>query len=159
MRLFVAIYPPDDVRKDLWQRLGPGRQGLTAIEKWHVTLAFLGEVSEECRPALEEALARVTVPRGRELRLRGGGDFGGRVIWAGVEGELGDLNEAVRAAARGVGVSPDGRPYTPHLTVSYASDDAVRQALDGYAGPSWTLGEIALVRVEPDGAYTTLRTW
>ncbi|GGQ69526.1 RNA 2',3'-cyclic phosphodiesterase [Couchioplanes azureus] len=159
MRLFVAIYPPDHVRKDLRQRLGPSRQRLTAVEKWHVTLAFLGEVAEECRPALEDALGMVSVPRGRELRLRGGGDFAGRVTWAGVEGELGDLSEDIRAAARRVGLSPDSRPFTPHLTVMYAHDDAVRKTLDAYAGPSWTLGEIALVRVEPDGAYTTLRTW
>ncbi|MEV6600288.1 RNA 2',3'-cyclic phosphodiesterase [Actinoplanes sp. NPDC051346] len=161
MRLFVAIYPPDDVRGDLRQRLDSAahRVRLTAVEKWHVTLAFLGEVSEECRPGLEDALGGVSVPRGRELRLRGGGGFNGRVTWAGVDGELGDLSADVRAAARSVGLSPDDRPYTPHLTVAYAHDDALRQTLESYAGSPWTLDEFALVRVEPDGAYTTLRAW
>ncbi|BCJ52762.1 RNA 2',3'-cyclic phosphodiesterase [Actinoplanes sp. NBRC 14428] len=163
MRLFVAVYPPDDVRRDLRRRLTEAVAGrrvrLTAVEKWHVTLAFLGEVPAERLPALEDALGGVTVPRGRELRLRGAGGFGGRVTWAGVEGDLAGLSERVRAAARQAGAPPDERPFTAHLTVMYAHDAAVSEALADYAGPPWALDGIALVRSDPGGAYTTLRTW
>ena len=153
MRLFVAVYPPDGVRRDLRRRLqGTGR--LTAVEKWHITLAFLGDVPPD-RPA--GALATVTVPKGRELRIRGGGSFHRRVTWAGVEGELGDVAADVRAALDDAGVPYDRKPFTPHLTVMYAHDDRVQAALAEYEGPAWTLDTIHLVRSE-GGAYTTLWT-
>jgi len=153
VRLFVAVYPPDDVRRDLRRRLGAvATKRLTALEKWHITLAFLGEVPPDGLPA---ALATVPVPKGRELRIRGGGSFHRRVTWAGVEGELGDVAADVRAALAGAGVSCDARPFTPHLTVMYAHDEAVLTALADYEGPAWTLDSIELVRSEA-GVYTTL---
>jgi len=155
VRLFVAVYPPDGVRRDLRRRLDAvATKRLTAIEKWHITLAFLGDVPPD---GLPEALAGVTVPKGRDLRIRGGGDFHRRVTWAGVEGELGDVATDVRAALAGAGVPYDSRPFTPHLTVMYTHDEAVRAALADYEGPVWTLDSIHLVRSE-GGTYTTLWT-
>jgi 2'-5' RNA ligase len=158
VRLFAAIYPPDEVRRHLRARLAAAVAGrrvkLTRTEKWHITLAFLGEVPDERVPDLVEALSMVEVPVGLRLRLRGGGGFGGRVTWVGVSGGLDDLAAQVKAA---LGVEDD-RPFRPHLTVMYAQDQAVREALDGYESPSWSLDDIALVRSEPDGTYTTLAT-
>lgn len=160
----MAIFPPDDVCWDLRHRLLDGRPGvrLTPIDRWHVTLAFIGEVPAERLPEVERALGAVTVPKGNELRLRGGGRFGrGRsaALWAGVDGDLGDLPEDVRARLRSADLPYDERPFTPHLTVAYADDVAVRAALDGYAGPSWSLSELTLVRSDPGTGYTTLRSW
>jgi 2'-5' RNA ligase len=158
--LFVAVYPPDEVSWDLRRRLiGAGKRDgrLTPIDRWHITLAFLGEVGVDRLPAVERALSLVTVPKGTELRLRGGGRFDkGRstVLWAGVDGELGKLH---RDVCERLGM-PD-REFTPHLTVSYQDDPVVRLALDGYAGPPWPLDEIALVRSDPGKGYTTLRNW
>ncbi len=165
MRLFVAIFPPDDVCWDLRRRLvAAGRPGvrLTPVERWHVTLAFLGEVAADRLPDVERALDAVAVPKGTELRLRGGGRFGrGRstALWAGVEGELGELHADVRARLRAADLPYDDRPFTPHLTVAYADDPAVRMALDGYAGPPWALDETALVRSDPGEGYTVLTSW
>jgi 2'-5' RNA ligase len=199
VRLFVAVIPPDDVRRDLHRRLiaasdggdrptnvfEPGsrpfaalggdrplpaglprrRRGglrLTAIDKWHVTLAFLGEVPAERLPDVERALDAVIVPKDVELRLRGGGQFGqGRssVLWANVDGDLGPLHADVHEKLDAAGLPHDDREFTPHLTVAYAQDAAVRRALSGYRGPSWTLHEIALVRSDPNEGYTQLRTW
>ena len=156
MRLFVAVYPPDGVRRDLRRRLGEvTTKRLTALDKWHITLAFLGEVAPEDVPEAERALATVTVPKGRELRIRGGGSFHRRVTWAGVAGELGDVAADVRAALADAGVPCDIKPFAPHLTVMYAHDEAVLVALADYAGPAWTLDGIELVRSE-GGTYTTL---
>ncbi|WP_305787666.1 RNA 2',3'-cyclic phosphodiesterase [Symbioplanes lichenis] len=149
MRLFVALYPPEEARRHLRQHLPAGK--LTPVEKWHVTLAFLGEVAEARLPALRAAVAGVDVPRGRELRLRGGGDFGRRVTWAGVEGELDDLATAVRDAVE----LSDPRPFVPHLTVAYGHDDALSAALADYAGPVWPVREIALVHSDK-GVYRTV---
>ena len=131
--------------------------GLTPIERWHITLAFLGEVEPGRLPEVERALDDVTVPRGLGLRLRGGGRFGRRrsaPLWAGVDGELGELRRDVCGR-----LGLPGEEFTPHLTVAYRDDPVVRLALDGYGGPSWALHEIALVRSVPGEGYTTLRSW
>jgi len=135
---------------------------LTPIDRWHVTLAFIGEVPAERLPEAERALGAVAVPKGAALRLRGGGRFGqspSAALWAGVDGELGELHAEVRERLGAEGLPSDGRPFTPHLTVAYGDDPALRAALDGYAGPPWSLDELALVRVEPGGGYTTLKSW
>ncbi|GAA3346218.1 RNA 2',3'-cyclic phosphodiesterase [Amorphoplanes nipponensis] len=160
MRLFVAVFPPDDVCRDLRHRLTDGgarNVRLTPVDRWHVTLAFLGEVTAERLPEVTRELDAVTVPRGAMLRLHGGGRFGqGRsaVLWAGVEGDLDGLH---RDVAGRLGVAD--REFTPHLTVAYRDDPVVRLALDGYAGPAWPLDGIALVRSVPGEGYTILRSW
>ena len=160
MRLFVAVYPPDEVRWDLRRHLiaagGVGGR-LTPIERWHITLAFLGEVEAERLTAVQRALDLVSVPKGIELRLRGGGRFGrGRssVLWAGVDGKLGELHREVCERLE----LPEC-DFTPHLTVAYRDDPAVRRALRGYAGPTWSLDEMALVRSVLGEGYTTVRSW
>lgn len=160
MRLFVAVYPPDEVRWDLRRHLiaagGTGAR-LTPIERWHITLAFLGEVEGQRLTAVQRALDLVSVPKGTELRLRGGGRFGrGRssVLWAGVDGELGELRRDVCER-----LEMSDRDFTPHLTVAYRDDPAVRRALTGYAGPPWMLDGIALVRSVLGEGYTTVRSW
>jgi len=162
VRLFAAVFPPDDVCWDLRRRLLGARVRLTPIDRWHVTLAFLGEVPAGRLAEVERALGAVSVPKGTTLRLRGGGRFGqGRsaALWAGVDGELGELHADVLERLRAADLPYDGRPFTPHLTVAYADDIEVRAALDGYSGPSWSLDELALVRSDPGAGYTTLRSW
>jgi len=160
VRLFVAVFPPDDVCRDLRHRLTDGgtrRVRLTPIDRWHITLAFLGEIAADRQPEVERALETVTVPRGTVLRLRSGGRFGrGRstVLWAGVDGELGQLHRDVTGR---LGMA-DG-DFTPHLTVAYRDDPVVRLALDGYVGPAWQLDTMSLVRSVPGEGYTTLRSW
>ena len=67
MRLFVGLAPPAAVLDDLdavCAPLRPAREDLrwTSRELWHITLAFLGEVSEESIdrlvPRLERAARR-----------------------------------------------------------------------------------------------------
>jgi 2'-5' RNA ligase len=165
MRLFVAVYPPGEVCWDLRRRLidaGPRGVRLTPVDRWHITLAFLGEVSEQRLAEVEQALDPVAVPKGTELRLRGGGRFGrGRssALWAGVDGELAELHADIRERLRAADLPCDDRPFTPHLTVAYADDPRLRATLDAYVGPAWPLDGTALVRSVPGEGYTTLRSW
>jgi RNA 2',3'-cyclic 3'-phosphodiesterase len=158
VRLFVALYPPAGAVAHLREHLPvPARGSLTEAGKWHITLAFLGEVAQERLPELITALGTVTVPRGRLLRLAGGGDFGRRVTWAGVEGDMTDLAD-LAADVRRASALNDPRPFTPHLTVMYSTDPAVTAALATYRGEPWPIEEIALVH-SADRAYTTVATW
>ncbi len=132
MRLFVGLAPPPTVLDDLdavCAPLRPTREDLrwTSRELWHVTLAFLGEVSDEnldrLVPRLDRA-ARRQLAFG--LSLAGAGAFPSQtranVLWSGLSGDqkaLGELAMSVSAGARRAGAPPpDGRRYRPHVTLA-----------------------------------------
>lgn len=146
-----------------------GSVGLTARPRWHVTLAFLGEVADERAPEAAAALA-AGVSRWRaggapppRLRLAGGGRFGRRrftVLWTGLTGDVDDLAAlagAVRRELRRAGLPYDDRkPFRPHLTFARpgerlpAADLAADLAvLAEYQGPWWRVDELHLVRSVP----------
>ncbi|WP_281420301.1 RNA 2',3'-cyclic phosphodiesterase [Paractinoplanes bogorensis] len=153
--MFVAVSPPRSALEALRAEL-PVRSRLTPIDKWHLTLVFLGSVPDS--PA--GLLADVPSPGPFELRLTGGGRFGA-VAWAGVDGDLArltELRESVRDALTLGGFASDERPFQPHLTVSYHSDPALRRALAGHAGEPWPVTEFALVQ-SVDGHYHELAAW
>ncbi|MGW6916161.1 RNA 2',3'-cyclic phosphodiesterase [Kitasatospora sp. NPDC054939] len=189
MRLFVAVLPPVAALQELADAVAPVRElpgadrlRWTTVESWHLTLAFLGEVPVEQLPALEAALAGVAeVHEAHPLRLAGGGRFGDRVLWAGVEGRtwaLRRLAEAVAEATAEVLGEADAFAFHPHLTLARAGSSrghrrAVQRvaaaelatlagALDDYRGSTWEAAELHLVKSELDGGfahYETVRAW
>ncbi|TXL87300.1 RNA 2',3'-cyclic phosphodiesterase [Streptomyces sp. IB2014 016-6] len=163
MRLFAAVLPPahavDELAEavDLRVRGLPGADGMrwTGRAGWHFTLAFMGEVDEALVPELTERLERAAHrTRAFPLRLRGGGHFGGRALWAGAAGgvaELRRLAERADAAARRTGLAmEEHRTYRPHLTLARTRTETdlrpYAAALDGFEGTPWEVGELALVR-------------
>jgi 2'-5' RNA ligase len=150
VRLFAAVVPPPEALGHLEGAVGPVRAQHPELqwvraERWHLTLAFYGEVEERDVPRLRRRIERATrevAPL--DLRLAGAGHFGGRVLWLGLQGR----REELRGLARRVAV--DGRPYRPHLTVARvrgAADPRPAVALlAAYDGPAWTAGELLLVR-------------
>jgi RNA 2',3'-cyclic 3'-phosphodiesterase len=167
VRLFVAAYPPEPACDDLAERLDAlavskaHAEGInTRLAKratWHVTLAFLGEVADERAPDAAAALERAAVGPPVTLRLAGGGRFGRgqfTVLWVGVAGDgLDSLATRVRHELRKTKLPYDDRPFRPHLTVARPGDkldrtviDADRDLLAAYAGPSWPVAEISLMR-------------
>jgi 2'-5' RNA ligase len=180
MRLFVALAPPAGVLDDLDAACAPlrlGREDLrwTSRELWHVTLAFLGEVSEESLdrlvPRLERAARRHLV---FGLSLAGAGAFPSQpranVLWSGLAGDqkaLGELAMSVCAGARRAGAPPpDARRYRPHVTLARCRMPAdVRSIvgdLSGHQGPVWPVEEIYLIRSTLGGQqprYEAVGTW
>ncbi|MEU2838087.1 RNA 2',3'-cyclic phosphodiesterase [Streptomyces sp. NPDC007076] len=164
-RLFVAVLPPAPAVEELRRAVAPlhalpGADGLrwTDPSGWHFTLAFLGAVDEELLPELKERLARAarrTEPFG--LRIHGAGRFGGRALWAGAAGSIDLLRllaERADAAARRTGIPMDGhRRYSPHLTLARSRHETdprpCVEALGGFEGTAWEVGEMALVRSDP----------
>ena len=164
MRLFIGVFPPAEVLADLRGALPSGLK-LTAVEQWHVTLAFLGEVPEERLSEVERALDCVstTSSRGIGLRLAGGGRFtNGRsvALWAGVAGDLAGLSGLRADICAGL-AGHDDKPFRPHLTIAYARSGQAMAALESYAGPMWTVDEFVLVRsrYNEGGGYDRLRSW
>ncbi|WP_320780092.1 RNA 2',3'-cyclic phosphodiesterase [Streptomyces sp. CRN 30] len=163
MRLFAAVLPPADVTEELagavaaLRRLpGADRLRWTERSNWHFTLAFYGEVGDGAVPDLAERLGRAARRTGPfPLALRGGGQFGrGRALWTGAGGDhrtLRLLAGRAEAAGRKAGLPvEEHRAYRPHLTLARSREELdVRpyvELLDAFAGRTWTVGGLALVR-------------
>ena len=159
--MFVAVTPPEVVVEDLEEFLAPRREvspfRWTLPEQLHLTLAFSAQVPERTYDDLVDRLeraARKRTPIG--ARITGGGAFPNpsraRVLFARVETdneELRRMATGARAALAKAGAEVDGRRFRPHLTLArmgrpVEASNWVR-VLDGYEGPSWRIGEIALV--------------
>ncbi|MFJ5777568.1 RNA 2',3'-cyclic phosphodiesterase [Streptomyces sp. NPDC093094] len=171
MRLFAAVLPPAEAVSDLAAEVAllkslPGADRLrwTGRPGWHFTLAFYGEVDDTVVPGLSARLERAAHRSAPfPLAVGGGGQFGrGRALWAGAEGDLaamrllaGRSEAAARRAGLGTG---EHRRYRAHLTLA-RSRDAVDmtpyvEALAGFTGPAWTVGELVLVRSNPPRSGT-----
>lgn len=141
MRLFVSLRPPAPALAHLRAHLQGTAHG--AVERWHLTLVFLGD--QPAAAPFESAVAEVA-PRHAPFRLRleGGGSFGA-ATWAGVGGDVDALHRLqgdVADSCRGAGAELERRRYRPHLTVGRGLP---KHLLDGYAGPGWDAGEVELV--------------
>ena len=143
MRLFVSLRPPPAALADLRARLP---RWPSAPERWHLTLAFLGELPGP-QEVHEQLLALRDPPF--DLRLEGSGTFGRQgPVWVGVGGDvdaLHDLQRAVAHAASAAGVELERKAYRPHLTVGRRGHPSPA-ALSGYRGPTWRAEEVELVR-------------
>ena len=162
MRLFTAVLPPDHVVEDLDEFLAPRRDAAdfrwSSSDGWHLTLAFMGEAPARSLDDLVERLAAAVARRtSLTMRVAGGGAFPdparARVLFAGLdtdEAELARLAEGARAAASKAGAGVDGTRFHPHLTLARLNRprEMTRwvRVLDAYAGPGWSVDEVALVR-------------
>lgn len=165
-RLFVAIWPSAQAVGHLTAALSHDRPGGDDLrwqpsERWHLTLAFLGDADPA---AARSVLAGIPLPSAEELRLHGAGTFG-PVLWIGVEHGpwLLDLGDAIRTAFH----ADDGLNQ-PHLTIARARSrraaatarDAVRHYAS-YTGPAWTPPAVTLVRsfTGPKPRYELIESW
>ena len=145
MRLFVALRPPPSAIADLRSRLP---RWPSEPDRWHLTLAFLGELAGPDEVHDELAVRLAGSPR-FDLALQGSGTFGrGGPVWVGVGGDvdaLQDLAADVAAAARAAGVQLERKAFRPHLTVGRRGHPSPA-ALVAYRGPTWSAVEVELVR-------------
>jgi 2'-5' RNA ligase len=186
LRLFVSVQPPSDALAHLAEQVArlevsranaPGRSTRVAPpDRWHVTLAFLGEVPAERADAAGAAVRSAVAtwsggPIG--VAIAGGGTFGRgprTTLWAGLTGDLPALRALaaeVRRALRRARLRYDDKPLRPHLTLArpgtrLAPDlvEADVATLAAYAGPSWPVTAVHLVRSDlgPAPVHTPLVT-
>ncbi len=123
MRLFVALALPDEVAASiaLIQAGVPGARWQTR-EQLHLTLRFVGEAGGREQSAIDDALTTIKA-QPLSLELKGTGEFGGKnphTLWAGVRQNdaLLHLQRKVETALQRVGLDPDPRKFTPHVTIA-----------------------------------------
>jgi len=124
VRLFVAIDLPEPVRARLAALAGgiPGARWVSA-DNIHLTLRFIGEVDEGKFEDIAEALESIEAP-GFEVVLEGIGHFGppraARSVHVGVARNpaLSHLRDKIESALVRAGLEPEGRKFSPHVTLA-----------------------------------------
>ena len=180
MRLFVALDIPESVRASLAALLSKLRVTCASarwvrIEGLHVTLKFIGEASQEKAEAIKAALATVPSRSPIIMNFRGLGFFPNarrpRVLWAGIEADSGlaALAAAVETSLDQLGIRPEDRAFSPHLTLARFDTprglDALHAAIDKtgqaeFGGATATEFHLYQSVLKPGGAeYTRLATF
>jgi RNA 2',3'-cyclic 3'-phosphodiesterase len=130
VRLFVALDLPVGVRAGLarWASEAVGdddRLRLVREESLHATLVFIGEREDTHASAAALVAALAPAPATPALRVEGALWLSPRrphvltVALADPSGGLARIQAAVLGAlVRDAGLEPEGRPFTPHVTVA-----------------------------------------
>lgn len=128
MRIFIALDIPGEIRARIIEYAERAR-ALASEARWarpeglHVTLKFIGEVSESRLEQIKTALARVRAAP-FDVAFEKAGFFpnskGPRVFWIGVEGgpALPRLAALIEDATHAIGIPKEERTYSPHLTLA-----------------------------------------
>ncbi len=128
MRLFVAVEIESAIRSRIHEFVS-GLRAQIPEARWvrpeglHITLKFLGNVADERRAPIEEALGSLH-ERQVMLLLKGLGAFPNlrspRVLWLGIESgpELERLAAAVDEQMASVGFTRENRAFSPHVTLA-----------------------------------------
>ncbi len=192
MRVFVGMRLDDAARGHLADRCAAfDGTALRRVQpaNYHVTLQFIGEVSERevasIIGVLDAAVSRhsIATRQGKEGRITDDiGRWGAfpsrthpRVVWAGFSdshGALQGLAESVRAALGRLELGAPNRPFRAHVTVGYprrsrTASSGGKMLSDVLRSPfgapiSVRFRSIALIKSEPGAAgsrYTDLAEW
>jgi 2'-5' RNA ligase len=135
MRLFVALDLSNEVRAAIAKfseklRVEFPSARWTRIEGIHVTLKFIGEVSEERVAQVEAALTNVNSDAPVEMNFRGAGFFPDerrpRVFWIGIEStpNLAEIAAQIESRLGPLGIVRELREFKPHLTLARISESS-----------------------------------
>jgi len=123
IRLFTGLEIPPSAAQRL-SLLQAGLQGARWIDpdNFHITLRFIGDVPEDTASEIDEALSHIHEDP-FDLELQGIGQFGHdkpHAVWAGVAecAPLRALQVHQEIALQRLGLRPEPRKYTPHVTVA-----------------------------------------
>jgi 2'-5' RNA ligase len=129
MRAFIAIDLPERLRAALAEAQEVFRSAChdarwTRPEGIHLTLKFLGEISDAQTKQVVEALAQIGPFEPFFVEAKGFGFFPQvhrpRVFWAGVEAPpaLAELAARVESRMEKIGFAREDRAFNPHLTLA-----------------------------------------
>jgi 2'-5' RNA ligase len=134
-RLFTGLEIPSDIAQSLSLLRGglPGARWIDP-ENYHVTLRFIGDVDDVVAHEVASMLGRVR--RGAfELRVEDLTSFGGRkpraiVATLGPAQAVIDLQAEHERLMQRMGLAPEGRKFTPHVSLARLRETSNRQVAD-----------------------------
>jgi 2'-5' RNA ligase len=134
-RLFTGVEIPSDIGEALSSLRGglPGARWVDP-ENYHLTLRFIGDVDDVTAHEVASLLGRVK--RGAfDLRMEGLTSFGGRkpravVATVSPQQALLDVQAEHERLLQRMGLEPEGRKYTPHVTLARLRDSSSNQVAE-----------------------------
>lgn len=138
MRLFIGIELPENIREGLaavqreLRPIAPSARWV-ATESTHLTLKFLGEITEQRSEEFHQAMTGLTW-KPFQITVKGVGFFPGtrspRVFWAGVHAPtLEALTERIDSKMETFGFEKERRSYRAHVTLARAKRGPLDAAL------------------------------
>jgi 2'-5' RNA ligase len=134
-RIFTGLEIPADIGAELGMLRGglPGARWIDP-ENYHLTLRFIGDVDDLTAREVASLLGQVRRV-GFELRFEGLASFGGRrpravVATLAPTPPLMELQAEHERLMQRIGLEPEGRKYTPHVTLARLRDTSSRQVAD-----------------------------
>jgi len=139
MRLFTAIDLPSEIitnLEELLRRLKPSAQiNWSPPRNLHITTKFIGEWSEERLEELKAALGALPAREAIPISIEKLGFFPNphspRVFWAGIHAGSGlaALARETEQALEKLGIAPEQRAFSPHLTLARIKTPGKQPAL------------------------------
>lgn len=147
MRLFVAVWPSEDVLDAIAALPRPDVPGMrwTTRDQWHVTLRFLGRVDDV--DAAVAAVRSIAAPANEVTVGPTLGRFGRRILHVPTHG-LEHIAAATISATAHIGEPPEPRPFKGHLTLARTrrGDTDLRQLATAPLTGRFPADEVTLVR-------------
>jgi RNA 2',3'-cyclic 3'-phosphodiesterase len=152
MRLFIAVEidpalarelarVAGELRARVYSRVPRARLTWVAEDRLHFTVRFIGEVDESRASAIARTLELPLPVAPFDLTMESIGTFPAsgrpRVIWAGTrEGgdQLAVIEREVSARLATLGIPPEEREYSPHLTLARVREGTSLRARDVLEG-------------------------
>lgn len=173
-RIFIALPIDPAVRKAITGIIPAERGAVRWVKEhqYHITLRFLGDISEEQLRRTKEAVDQVGKAWTTPLHLvaQGVGAFPGmqraRVIWVGLAGDtepLLQLQRRLEQALSDLGFPTERRRFTPHVTIGRLREPAsvpdFLLAQERSEFGAWTVSAIQVIesKLYPTGPVYTVR--
>jgi 2'-5' RNA ligase len=139
-RLFIAVDLPEVIRNSLGN-MSFGIPGARWVDpqQIHLTVRFIGEVEGATFLDIKTVLEQVRLEP-FSLALKGVGHFPPRgkprVLWVGIEQSqpLQSLKKRIDTTLAGVGLEPEGRKFSPHITLARLKNSPVQKVANFLAG-------------------------
>jgi RNA 2',3'-cyclic 3'-phosphodiesterase len=142
IRTFIALELPQSIHEELSTIISSLKKKVPAGIRWvpanniHITLKFIGDVSKNNLAAIDQAVESITKGHSAfDIHLGNLGAFPNlrrpRVVWIGIQAPdtLAKMAQEIDQALARLGYPPEGRPFSPHLTLGRVAQDAQAQEL------------------------------
>jgi 2'-5' RNA ligase len=134
-RIFTGVEIPAEVVQSLSVLRGglPGARWIDP-ENYHLTLRFIGDVDHAVARDVMQILGRVE-RRSFEIAFNGLEHFGGKkpravIAMVAANGRLAELQAEHERILQRIGLPPEQRKFTPHVTLARLRDSSSREVAD-----------------------------